>query len=107
MTGRIRVGAGRIISMRYTMKNSDGHVLAENAASFLYGSGEIMPGLETPLTGLRPGEQKSFSISPQDTAQLNETFHFHVIIDDVRWKSDAEEEVTTEDKNNCGPECGC
>ena len=108
MTTNIRVGAGRIISMRYTMKNSDGHVLTQDAASFLYGSGEIMPALETPLTGLRKGEQKSFTLSPLDTAQLNETIHLSVIIDDVRWKPDVEEVITGRDeKNNCRAGCGC
>jgi FKBP-type peptidyl-prolyl cis-trans isomerase (trigger factor) len=107
MTRTIRVGAGRIISMRYAMKNSDGDVLTENTVSFLYGSGEIMPELETPLIGLKPGEQTSFTLSPQDTAQLNETFHFDVIIDDVRWKSNIQEEATAEHKSECGPGCGC
>ena len=107
MGPRIRVGNGRIISMRYTMKNADGQIIASDTASFLYGSGAIMPGLETPLTGLQIGEQKSFSLSPDDNAQLDETFYFDVIIHDVRWPSESQEAIAADQKDNCGPGCEC
>jgi FKBP-type peptidyl-prolyl cis-trans isomerase (trigger factor) len=90
--------------MRYTMKNSHGQVLANERASFLYGSGEIIPGLEAPLTGLMTGEQRSFSLSPDDSAQLEETFHFDVTIDDVCWPSAS---IDTSEANNCPPDCAC
>ena len=106
MANRIRVGAGRIISMRYTMKNSDGQVLAHERASFLYGSGDIMPGLEAPLMGLMTGDRRSFSLTPDQSAQLKETFHFDVTIDDVSWP-EAGPQIDTCEGNGCLPGCAC
>lgn len=101
----ISVGSERIVSLRYTMKNAVGEVLADAAeqepVKFLFGSGEILPGLESPLEGLRIGEKKSFSLSPETVPDLNETFHFDVIIDDIRPANDPESDAA------CGPGCDC
>lgn len=113
MKTKIRVGSGRIVAMRYIMKNSEGAVLAdtrkEPPVEFRYGSGEILPGLEGPLTGLKIGEQKTFSLSPESVPGLNQTFYFDVIIDDVRWPARAEEKDSNiaNAKETCGPECDC
>ncbi|MEX2234638.1 MAG: FKBP-type peptidyl-prolyl cis-trans isomerase [Cyclobacteriaceae bacterium] len=78
MDASIQIGSHRIVAMRYTMKNSAGEILAntleEEPVRFLYGSGEILPGLEHPLTGLRIGEQKSFSLSPELFLNLDKPF---------------------------------
>lgn len=80
-----------------------------NAEAFTYvhGSGNLMPALEDAMTGLSPGDKKTFSISDK---LLNGIFHFDVMIDDVRTAS--EEEISNgfpnklQQTNNCGPE-GC
>jgi FKBP-type peptidyl-prolyl cis-trans isomerase (trigger factor) len=102
--------------MRYIMKNSEGSVLAntlqEQPVEFRYGSGEILPGLEGPLTGLKIGEQKTFSLSPESVPGLNQTFYFDVIIDDVRWPSETEAQEVKDnllkpEQKDCGPGCDC
>lgn len=112
----IRVGAGRIIAMRYIMKNSEGAVLAntleEPPVEFRYGTGEILPGLEGPLTGLKIGEHKTFSLSPESVPGLNQTFYFDVVIDDVRWAAESEQKKLKPGnerlgEKDCGPGCDC
>jgi hypothetical protein len=100
--------------MRYVMKNSEGVILAntlgEPAVEFRYGSGEILPGLEGPLTGLKIGEQKTFTLSPETVPGLNQTFRFEVIIDDVRWPAEMEQKTAMDDTDRdseCGPGCEC
>ena len=87
--------------MRYTMKNSAGEILVntleEEPVEFLFGSGEILPGLEHSLTGLKIGEQKSFSVSPETVPGFGQTIHFDVVIDDIRWAT----------VDECGPDCDC
>ena len=115
MNRLIRVGPHRIVTMRYLMKNSTEEVLVnimeDEPVTFRFGSGEILPGLEQPLTGLKIGERKSFSLSPEMSPGLDQTFYFDVIIDDIRWISEGEtKDVGTSLPSNidpCGPNCDC
>jgi len=114
MDHMIRVGPERIIAMRYVMKNATDEVLVntleQEPVSFMFGSGEILPGLEGPLKGLKIGEEKSFSLSPDSTPGLDQTFYFRVIIDDVRWANEgsaSEEHSGKKNDNDCGPDCAC
>ena len=101
MDAVIEIGSRRIVAMRYTMKNAAGEILAntleEGPVRFLFGSGEILPALEYPLTGLKIGEQKSFSLSPEAIPEFGQTIHFDVVIDDIQWAAG----------NECGPGCDC
>jgi FKBP-type peptidyl-prolyl cis-trans isomerase (trigger factor) len=110
MNTRIRVGSGRIVSIRYCMKNAAGELVVNNLqaepVSFLFGSGDIFPGLEGPLKGLHIGERKSFSISPDTLPELQQTLFFDVIIDDIQWSQTAELQ-TEMPKGTCGPDCDC
>ena len=110
-----RVGIGTLVAIRYTMTNAAGEILADSRedepVKFLFGSGEILPGLEGPLAGLRIGDQKSFSLSDEVVPGLNQTFYFDVIIDDVRWANEKELTSTSAPASNtsghCGPGCDC
>lgn len=109
----LRVGPHRIIAIRYVMKNSREEVLvntmAEEPVTFLFGTGEILPGLEAPLKGLKIGEEKRFSLSA-DSPGLDQTLHFDVVIDDVRWAAEPgreAEKLPDETGGACGPDCSC
>jgi FKBP-type peptidyl-prolyl cis-trans isomerase SlyD len=115
MSNPMKVGPKRIVALRYRMKNAQGDLLADimddDPVCFLHGSGEIIPGLESMLTGLRTGEQKSFTISPETAPDLTGTYSVDVIIDDIRPATDvelaAQELSLPVDHKDCGPGCCC
>lgn len=104
----IRVGPRRLIAMRYVMRNAKTEVmvntLEHETVSFVFGSGEILPALEAPLAGLKIGDRKSFSLSPGTSPGIDQSLHFDVIIDDIRWITD---DVPKKENEDCGPGCIC
>ena len=111
MNNNLRVGSQRIVTIRYRMKNSDGEVLVDTfqgePVRFRYGSGEILAGLEGPLTGLKPGDQTHFSLRSETTPQLDQNYHFEVIVDDVSWATDPVIPRDAKDGVDCEPGCKC
>jgi len=100
--------------MRYVMKNSReeelANTMAEEPVTFMFGTGEILPGLEAPLKGLKIGEEKSFALSPDTTPELDQTLYFNVVIDDVRWATEtrrATDASPDQTDGACGPDCDC
>ena len=79
--------------------------------SYLHGSGNILPALESCLEGLKKGDQKSISISNETNSELHDQFYFDVTIDDVRPALDEEvkkgKPVRLGEANQCGPGCCC
>ena len=110
MNSMIKVGPKRIVVMRYRMKNSEGEILADimntDPVKFLFGSGEILPELEGTLTGLKIGEHKLFALSSEKNGDLNRSYHFDVVIDDILWVSESLNEkpspVSSQEKD-CWP----
>ena len=104
MNRMIRVGSNRMVALRYLMKNSAGHVLVDTMddkpVTFLYGSGEIIDGLERELNGLQIGDRKSFVLSRQIAPDLDDAFYFDIIIDDIYWQGTGQDD-------DCGPDCAC
>ena len=111
MNNNLRVGSQRIVSIRYRMKNSDGQVLIDTfegePVKFRYGSGEILAGLEGPLTGLKAGEETRFSLRSETTPQLDQNYHFEVIVDNVPWATDSAVTTDANDGVACGSDCDC
>lgn len=103
----------RRVTFRYRMRNSSGRILANTieseGASFVFGSGEIDPGLEDAFAGMKIGEQKSFSVSGDAVAGLQDTFHFDIVIDDIGWTEDLRQAGTRVPSAPafCGPGCSC
>lgn len=64
------VAAGRKVTLEYTLTLPDGSVAQSTAGSkpFTYqqGSGQIVPGLEKALAGLKAGEQKKVTLAPEE-----------------------------------------
>jgi FKBP-type peptidyl-prolyl cis-trans isomerase SlyD len=56
----------RVISFHYTLTDKSGKVLdssvGHEALSYMEGSGQIIPGLEKQLTGLKKGDKKKVSV---------------------------------------------
>ncbi len=61
---------GQVVELSYVLKNTKGEELdsATNDAplAYLHGSGQIIPGLEDALLGLKVGDKKSVTIAPEN-----------------------------------------
>ncbi len=58
----------KVVSIHYKLTNEDGEILQESAAgeplSYLHGSGNIIPGLESALSGKATGDKLNVSVEP-------------------------------------------
>ncbi len=61
---------GSVVSFNYILKDEDGKVIdsSEGKApmSYTHGKGEIIPGLENELTGLKVGNEKHVTVKPEN-----------------------------------------
>jgi len=87
------------------MKNNQGeeieNTMAGPSATYLHGSGNILPELEESLAGLKAGDKKSVTI------QIPDVFSFDIEIDDVRIATADEIQSGKPARENCGPNCCC
>ena len=64
------VESGKTISLEYTVKLDDEAIFDTNVGgnplTFVHGSQQIIPGLETRLEGMKEGESKSVSVPPEE-----------------------------------------
>jgi FKBP-type peptidyl-prolyl cis-trans isomerase 2 len=63
------IGENTIVSMYFTLKNSDGRLLnsADNRPfEFFYGRGLVVHGLEKALLGMKAGDEKNVIVSPDE-----------------------------------------
>ena len=99
------VSENKVVSLRYTMKNSIGNVIEDvmdrSPIQYIHGTGKIIPALESAIEGMKAGQKKVFSISDPG---LSENLHFDLIIDEVR---EATPEEIQNGKPTCGPDCCC
>ncbi len=60
---------GKIVSIEYTLTLESGEILESSTAqeplTYTHGSGELMPGLEEILTGMREGEERNGTLPPE------------------------------------------
>ena len=65
----LTVSDGKTVSMEYTLTLENKKVLDTNVGGeplkFTQGSHEIIPGLETALTGMKAGESKQVTVAPE------------------------------------------
>jgi FKBP-type peptidyl-prolyl cis-trans isomerase SlyD len=65
-----QIADGKVVNLIYSLQNDKGEVLdrADNDAPFTYlhGSQQIVPGLESALAGLKVGDKKKVTVSPAD-----------------------------------------
>jgi FKBP-type peptidyl-prolyl cis-trans isomerase SlyD len=65
-----RIGAKRVVTLHYTLKDGAGKELDSSAGgeplTYLHGSGQIVPGLEKALTGKRAGDKANVVVPPAE-----------------------------------------
>ena len=103
-----------IITLRYGMRNGRGEVLTTLNDSlpftFLYGSGALLPLLETAVKGMCAGETKMVWVTKeQGFAGIDDDFCFDIIVDDIRAATTEELRLKRQLKNSedCGDDCDC
>lgn len=64
------IESGSKVQIEYTLTDDAGTVIDSNkggqALSYTHGQHHIIPGLESALTGMHPGGQKTVSVKPED-----------------------------------------
>ena len=82
-------------------------------ASYLHGSGNILPALEAQLDELSAGDSKKIFVSGDKGFEgMDDEFSFDVVIDFVRPATEEEIDLGRpkeigEDEADCGPDCIC
>ncbi len=72
-----------VVSLEYTLKNSDGNVLdtSEGRAPlvYLHGEGALIPGLENAIEGMTANEETKVEIQPEDAYGTRRDDLMHVV----------------------------
>jgi FKBP-type peptidyl-prolyl cis-trans isomerase SlyD len=65
-----RVREGSRVALEYTLSDETGKVIESNKGkepmSYIHGKGQIIPGLEKELSGMKIGEEKKVQVKPED-----------------------------------------
>lgn len=68
-TALLPIGPDTKITLHFSLALEDGSVVDSNfdsdPATFVFGDGSLLPGFEEVLTGLEPGAEGTFTISPE------------------------------------------
>jgi FKBP-type peptidyl-prolyl cis-trans isomerase SlyD len=66
----MQVGKGLAVDLDYVLRDVDGNILDGTAASgpvtYIHGNGDLIPGLEQHLEGMRSGDEFDVTLEPQD-----------------------------------------
>ncbi|MDG1165086.1 MAG: FKBP-type peptidyl-prolyl cis-trans isomerase [Porticoccaceae bacterium] len=66
----ITVDTGTSVTLHFSLALEDGHVVDSNfegkAATFRVGDGNLLPGFEAVLKGLADGDEREFTIAPEN-----------------------------------------
>lgn len=66
----MQVAKDKVVSIHYTLKNSEGQVLDSSAnrepLNYLHGRGNLIKGMENGLEGKKEGDKFDLKVSPQD-----------------------------------------
>lgn len=64
------VQEGSLVSIEYTLTDANGTVIETNTGkdpmTYVHGAGQIVPGLEKELTGMKVGAQKKIHVRPEE-----------------------------------------
>ncbi len=64
------VGTGSKVTLHFELAMIDGSVVdstfERTPATFCYGDGNLLPGVEKKLLGMRAGEKRTFQLNPED-----------------------------------------
>lgn len=77
------VGKNKVVSLNYTLKNSEGTVLdtseGREPLMYLHGVGGLIPGLESELEGKEAGTKMNVVIAPEDAYGTRREELLHVV----------------------------
>jgi FKBP-type peptidyl-prolyl cis-trans isomerase SlyD len=92
----MEIGKNTVVAMNYTLTNNDGQILdtseGRDPLYFLYGVGQIIPGLESALEGKSTGDALQVTVQPADGYGERETALIQKVPRD-KFPPDAEIEV--------------
>lgn len=58
-----------VVEINYTLRDQDGKILDQTKGeplAYLHGHHNLIPGFESQMTGMKPGEKKNFEVEPKD-----------------------------------------
>jgi FKBP-type peptidyl-prolyl cis-trans isomerase SlyD len=63
------IKAGKVVDLSYSLTNDKGEILdkadGNDPFTYLHGASQVVPGLESALEGLKQGDKKKVSVSPE------------------------------------------
>src|SRR5947209_988607 len=63
------IKSGKVVDLGYSLKNSKGQTIDQadrkDPFTYLHGAQQVVPGLESALEGLKVGDKKSVTVSPE------------------------------------------
>jgi FKBP-type peptidyl-prolyl cis-trans isomerase SlyD len=61
---------GSVVTIEYTLTDSSGNLIDSTSGkeplTYIHGAGQIVPGLERELSGLKPGDEKKVQVRPEE-----------------------------------------
>ena len=70
MSNELNITSNTKVSLNFSITLETGELVDSNfdraPVSFVMGDGSLLPGFEARLLGLKPGDEASFTISPED-----------------------------------------
>lgn len=70
MTEQLPIGPGTTVTLHFALRLEDGEEIdstyGKDPAVFTVGDGNLLPGFEQALFGLKPGDEQVLTISPED-----------------------------------------
>ena len=78
---KLQIETGMSVTLHFSLVLEDGHIIDSNfesePATFSVGDGNLLPGFECAMFGLRTGDKKRISISPEDGFGETNTENVH------------------------------
>lgn len=70
MPKTVRVAPGHLITIEYTLYDEEGKVIdsteGDEPYTYIQGYGQVVPGLEKALAGLKPGDRRKVTVAPEE-----------------------------------------
>jgi len=94
MVRTVRVAPGHLVTIEYSLYDEDGKVIdsteGDEPYTYIQGYGQVVPGLEKALAGLKPGDRRKVTVNPEEGFGLHDPAK---VFKEAREKLDAEVQV--------------
>jgi FKBP-type peptidyl-prolyl cis-trans isomerase SlyD len=103
----MKIQNDKVVSIDYTLKDDSGEVLdtsqEREPLAFIFGSGNIIPGLENALEGKEKGEELSVTVEPKEGyGEYDESLMFEVGKEQFQDASQIQEGMQVQAQNSNG-----